>query len=148
MACNQWKDLMMGYLDNELDDRQKHLFEDHLKDCPQCTGELDEFRKLKAITDDITLVEPEDKLWQEYWGCVYNRIERKTGWILLSLGGIILVIYGGFRVIEKVISNPDIELTLKVGLLALVMALAILFVSVLRERLYFWKKDRYKNIRR
>jgi len=26
--------------------------------------------------------------------------------------------------------------------------LAILFVSVLRERLYFWGRDRYKDVRR
>jgi hypothetical protein len=148
MACNQWKDLMMGYLDNELDDRQHRQFQEHLKTCTDCAGELDEFMKLKAITDDVTLNEPQDRLWQEYWVSLYNRLERGTGWILLSLAGILLIIYGGFKAIEAVIKNPDIELTLKFGLLALLAALAILFVSVLRERLYFWRKDRYKDVRR
>ena len=148
MACNQWKDLMMGYLDNELDDRQHRQFQEHLKTCTECAGELDEFLKLKAITDEVTLNEPQDRLWQEYWKCLYNRLERGTGWILLSLAGILLIIYGGFKAIEAVIKNPDVELTLKLGLLALLAALAILFVSVLRERLYFWRKDRYKDVRR
>jgi hypothetical protein len=37
---------------------------------------------------------------------------------------------------------------LKAGLLALIAGMAVLFVSVLRERLYFWKKDRYRDVRR
>ncbi len=148
MTCHDWKDMMMGYLDNELDDEQKRRFEEHLKGCPECAGELKEFQKLKAITDEVTLVEPEDKIWHEYWSSIYNRIERGLGWILLSVAGIILVIYGGFRAIEEIVSDPDIELVLKVGLLVLLAGLAILFVSVLRERIFFWTSDRYKNVRR
>jgi hypothetical protein len=37
---------------------------------------------------------------------------------------------------------------LKAGLLALILGLAVLFVSVLRERVYLWSKDRYRNVRR
>jgi predicted anti-sigma-YlaC factor YlaD len=148
MTCHDWKDLMMGYLDNELNDEQKHQFEEHLKSCCECAGELKEFRKLKEVTDEVTLAEPEDRIWQEYWDCIYNRIERGLGWILFSIAGIVLIIYGGFRLIEKIIKNPDVELIFKVGLLILLVGLAILFVSVLRERCFFWRRDRYKNVRR
>jgi len=138
----------MGYLDNELSDEQRQRFEEHLAGCGECAGELEEFKKLKAITDEVTLVEPEDRMWQEYWGGIYNRIERGVGWIIFSIAGILLVIYCGFKAIEKMIKNPDVEMILKLGLLALIAGTAILFVSVLRERLYFWKKDRYKDVRR
>jgi predicted anti-sigma-YlaC factor YlaD len=148
MTCHDWKDMMMGYLDNELSDEQKRQFEEHLTGCPECTEELKEFRKLKAITDEVTLVEPEDKLWQDYWGGVYNRIERGVGWIALSLAVIILLIFGGFKVIETIIKDSQIECTFKIGLVLLIIGLAVLLVSVLRERLYFWKKDRYKDVRR
>jgi hypothetical protein len=37
---------------------------------------------------------------------------------------------------------------MKVGLLALIGGLAILLVSVARERVYFWSRDRYKDVRR
>jgi predicted anti-sigma-YlaC factor YlaD len=148
MTCHDWKDMMMGYLDNELDDEQKRRFEEHLKGCSECAGELKEFQKLKEITDQVTLVEPEDKIWQQYWSSIYNRIERGLGWILLSIAGIILIIYGGFRAIEEIIKDPNVELVLKVGLLVLLAGLAILFVSVLRERIFFWTSDRYKDVRR
>ena len=148
MTCHEWKDMMMGYLDNELNDEQKRRFEEHLKGCPECTEELKEFRKLKAITDEVTLVEPEDKLWQDYWGGIYNRIERSLGWIIFSIAAMLLIIYGGFRVIEEILKDPTVELIFKVGLLVFIVGLAILFVSVLRERIFFWKRDRYKDVRR
>ena len=148
MTCHDYKDLMMGYLDNELSDEQRRQFEEHLAGCSECKDELEEVRKLKAITDEVTLVEPEDRIWQDYWDGIYNRIERSVGWIVFSVAAILLTIYGGFKLIEEMIKDPDIETILKVGLLALIAGLAILFVSVLRERLYFWQRDRYKNVRR
>ena len=148
MTCHNWKDMMMGYLDNELDEEQKKKFEEHIKRCPECTKELKSFKDLKAITDEVTLAEPEDKLWQDYWNGVYNRIERGIGWIFSSIAAIILFIFCGFKLIENVIENPQVEFVFKLGLVLLIIGLAILLVSVLRERLYFWKKDRYKDVRR
>ncbi len=148
MTCHDYKDLMMGYLDNELSDEQKRQFEEHLTGCSECKDELEEFRKLKAITDEVTLVEPEDRIWQDYWNGIYNRIERSVGWIVFSVAAILLTIYGGFKLIEEIIKDATIGMLLKAGLLALIVGLAILFVSVLRERLYFWQRDRYKDVRR
>jgi predicted anti-sigma-YlaC factor YlaD len=148
MTCHDYKDLMMGYLDNELSEEQKKRFEEHLAGCPECAGELKEFQKLKAITDEVTLVEPEDQVWQDYWTGIYNRIERDVGWIIFSVSAILLSIYGGFKLIEEIITDATTGMLLKIGLIALIVGLAILFVSVLRERIYFWSKDRYRNIRR
>ena len=148
MTCHDYKDLMMGYLDGELSPEQRSRFEKHLAGCPECAGELEQFRKLKAITDEVNLVEPEDRIWQDYWGVVYNRIERGLGWIIFSVAGIMLVIYGGLKTIEQIVKDPSVEMVCKVALIALVVGLAILFVSVLRERLFFWKRDRYRDVRR
>ena len=148
MTCHDYKDLMMGYLDNELSNEQRRQFEEHLTGCSECKAELKEFRKLKAITDEVTLVEPEDKIWQDYWSGVYNRIERSVGWIVFSVAAILLAIYGGFKLIEEIITDSSVGILLKAGLLVLIVGLAILLVSVSRERLHIWQKDRYRNVRR
>ena len=148
MTCHNYKDLLMGYLDDELSDEQRNRFEKHLAGCPECAAELEEFRKLKAITDEVTLVEPEDRIWQDYWNGIYNRIERSVGWVIFSVAAILLVIYGGFKLIEEIVTDSTLGMLLKLGLLALIVGLAILFVSVFRERMYFWSKDRYRNVRR
>ena len=148
MGCQDYKELMMGYLDDELDAQQKQAFEEHISACRNCKEELEEFRHLKRITDEVTLAEPEERVWEQYWGNVYNRIERGVGWIIFSIASIILIIYGGFKAIEAILMDPAVEIILKVGLLALIAGLAILLVSIMRERLYFRKKDRYKDVRR
>jgi predicted anti-sigma-YlaC factor YlaD len=148
MTCQDYKEIIMGYLDNELESDQSKDLEKHLAGCPQCSKELQELRKLKEITERVTFVEPEDRLWQEYWGSIYNRVERGIGWIVFSVAGILLVIYGGFKAIEELIKDPSVGLMLKAALLALIAGMAVLFVSVLRERVYFWKKDRYRDVRR
>lgn len=148
MTCQDHKDLMMAYLDNELNEEQKRAFEEHLASCADCTRDLAEFRKLKAMTDCVAFVEPEDRVWDQYWGNVYNRVERGIGWILFSVAAIALLIYGGFEAIESIIVDPTLGILLKIGLLALLGGGVILFVSVLRERVYFWSRDRYRDVRR
>ncbi|MHC4233408.1 MAG: anti-sigma factor family protein, partial [Planctomycetota bacterium] len=136
MTCPDYKGLMMGYLDNELDEHQKKMFTEHLDQCPDCKKELAEFTELKQLADEVALTEPTDELWQQYWKNIYNRFERTLGWILMSVAAIILLVYGGFRLIEEIIQDPTVDIVLKVGLVALIGGVAILFVSVLRERLY------------
>jgi len=75
MTCQDHKDLMMAYLDEELNEAQRRTFEGHLASCPECTRDLAHFRRLKALTDSVAFVEPEDRVWQQYWSNVYNRVE-------------------------------------------------------------------------
>ncbi|MFH1371198.1 MAG: zf-HC2 domain-containing protein [Planctomycetota bacterium] len=148
MNCQDYKDLMMAYLDEELDAEQQKMLEQHLASCDKCSAELNEFKELKQLTDNVKLVEPEDRIWNQYWGNIYNRMERGAGWILFSISAVILLIYAGFKAIEAVVEDAGVETWLKVALLALIAGLAILLVSIARERLYFFKKDRYKDVRR
>jgi len=148
MTCQDHKDLMMAYLDDELGDEQKRAFEAHLASCSDCAKDMEEFKKLKQMTDCVALTEPEERIWDEYWNSLYNRIERGAGWILFSVAAIALLIYGGFELVESIIEDRTIGVLAKVGVLALIGGLAILFVSVLRERIYFWGRDRYKDVRR
>lgn len=148
MSCDRYKEMLMGYLDGELSAGERREIEKHLNECTECSEELGQFRKLKEITDDISLNEPEDRIFEQYWSCIYNRIERRLGWILLSVSGTILVIYLGFMAIEAIVEDKTISIVLKVGLLMFYASLVILFFSVLREKLHFRKKDRYKDVRR
>jgi anti-sigma factor RsiW len=148
MTCREYKDLMMAYVDDEMDERQRRAFEEHVAACPGCAEELAQFQQLKTLTDSAALAEPEDRVWQQYWDSVYNRIERGLGWMISSIAAVLLLAYLGWTAIETIITNPAVGLFLKVSLLALTAGVAILFVSVLRERLFFWKRERYKDVRR
>jgi len=148
MSCDAYKDLMMAYMDGELSTEHKQRLQDHVAGCDACRDELAELTELKKIADEIRLVEPEDRMWEQYWSSVYNRGERNVGWIVVSVAAIVLLAIGGYTAIDELIEDASIGLFTKVALFALIGGLAILFVSVVRERLFFHKKDRYKDVRR
>jgi hypothetical protein len=87
-------------------------------------------------------------VWEIYWTSVYNRLERRIGWILLSLGVMILLFFGGYKAIEGIIQDPTTPLILKVGILVLLGGLVVLLVSIIRERIFVRKRERYKEVKK
>jgi len=148
MSCDIFKPLLMGYLDEELTALENSRVEQHLQDCQECTTDLTEFRKLKEFTRNMRVAMPDDRYWEEYWSNVYNRLERRTGWILISLGSIILGAYILWRIIDEALFDLKLPLLVRMGLLALVAGLCTLIVSVIRERFFLLKRDKYERIKR
>jgi hypothetical protein len=145
MKCEEYKVWITGYVDHELPDEQRQQLEEHLRDCQTCQREL---RETVAIKENLTMIkfkEPSDADLQRYWSSVYNRLERGVGWVLFSLGAIIALCYGGIRLVEQVIVDPNIAVVAKVGIIALIVGGAVLIVSVLRERLTVRKTDKYSR---
>ncbi len=147
MKCEEAEPLMMALLDGEIEEAQRRLLERHLQSCYACAKELEEFRQLKELTEGVTLMEPEARLWQEYWSRVYNRIERALGAVLLAVSASALLIFAGFKAVEGLIKDPSLALSLKVAILAAIAGFVLLLVSVVRERWYFWRRDRYRFVR-
>ena len=148
MSCDTFKPLLMGYLDEELTALEAVRVEQHLEECHDCTAELDDFRKLKEVTRNMRVVMPDDKYWDEYWSNIYNRLERRVGWILLSLGSIILSAYGLYWVIAEVFLDKNVHPVIRIGVLTLIVGFCTLLVSVLRERFFLSKSDKYERIKR
>jgi len=143
MEHEYYKKLLMGLLDGELSSEEKRALELHLSKCPECNHELQEFRKMKEVMQTMKYKEPPDEVWERYWTSIYNRLERGLGWILLSIGAIILLFYGGFKLVEDLVKDPTIAIIAKVGILAALAGVAILLVSVIRERVFTYKTDKY-----
>jgi predicted anti-sigma-YlaC factor YlaD len=143
MSCDEFNRLASGYLDGELSEDQRRAFEAHLDACDRCRRDLADLRNLAEDLDMMQFKEPGDEELARYWSGVYNRMERGVGWILLSVGAILTLCYGAFKVIESLIRDPTVSVLLKVGVCALIAGVVVLFVSLLRERLVVHKVDRY-----
>lgn len=148
MAEDLFKSLLMGYLDSELTELEVLRIEEHLKECADCAAELEEFRRLKEVTHNMRVLMPDEKYWEDYWSHVYNRLERKIGWILTSLGAILLSSYGLYDLVEQLLIRTGIPLIVRIGVLALVVGFCTLLISVLRERIFLAKMDKYERIKR
>ena len=144
MSCDKFQPLMMEYLDGELDQEARKLVDQHLAGCRSCRREWDSLKKLKNITSSMQLAQPEEEIM--YWDQVYNRIERGLGWIFVSIGAIILLAYGAFHFVRDFLQDSQEPLVIKIGVTSAILGAIILFISVLRERLFIRKTDKYKEI--
>jgi len=148
MPEDTFKPLLMGYLDSELTELEIQRIERHLLECTDCSRELEEFRKLKEVTQDMRVVTPDARSWEEYWSHVYNRLERKIGWILISIGTIMVASYGIYSLVALFLLRSDIPLVVRIGIVAIVIGFSALLISVLRERIFLSRVDKYERIKR
>ena len=145
MSCENFQYLITGYLDDELSAEQRQSLDAHLADCPPCRQELAELKELKEGLAMMKFKEPGDAELERYWRGIYNRLERGIGWTLFSIGAIALLCFGAFKLVEEMITDPTVQWIVKIGVLALLAGVVVLFVSLLRERLMLRKTDKYSK---
>ena len=145
MSCQDHRQLLTGHIDGELSPQQDRRLKSHLDGCEACRRELEELAQIKEQLTMIKFEEPSDAELERYWSGIYNRLERGAGWILFSLGTIIVLCYGGFKLVEEIVRDPGISLLLKIGVVALIFGSVVLFVSLFRERLTLKKTDKYSR---
>lgn len=145
---NRFRLLLTAALDGELSLEDEREFKSFLSAAPGCQREWDEYKRLKEVTMQIKFTHPPAEVWDRYWLNVYNRIERGLGWILTSIGSMIVLFYGAYKAVESILADPQLEWFVKVGILAVLGGLVVLLVSVAREKLLIRKADKYKEIQR
>lgn len=140
------KELISSYHDGELDREERKEVEEHLAKCEECRRAYEELSRFEEVMGKMQLKKPQKEMWEVYWNTVYNRLERRVGWILLSIGGMILLFFGGYKAIEGIIQDPSTPVLLKVGILTVLGGVVVLLVSLLREQVFVHKRERYKEV--
>lgn len=142
---DRFRQLMTGELDGELSAEERTEFERLLAGSPERRNEWNELQRLKGITMKLRFFEPPPEVWGRYWISVYNRLERRVAWILVSLGAMIVLGFAGYHLVEALVAESHTPWWLKAGALALMAGGVILFVSVLREKRFTRKTDIYQK---
>ena len=138
--------LMMADVDREISGEGRRELESALKGNPDLLEELETFHRLKEVTDTMTLLKPPQETWDTYWEHVYRRLERGVGWVLVSLGAITAGTWALWNAVSELIRDTTMPASVRWSLLALIAGFVILFVSVVRERLFMQKHDPYKDV--
>ncbi len=58
MNCDEVRNLIFSYIDNEADEDEKLLIEEHIENCDECKKELEEYRKIIKALNDLPDEEP------------------------------------------------------------------------------------------
>ena len=145
---NRFKELLMKAVDGLLDAEGQTEFNAFINNYEECKKEWQEFSRLRKATSSMRLREPRKEIWDMYWLNVYNRIERGLAWLLTTIGAVLIAGYGAYEFLLKFIPDPSVPLLIKIGVFFLGGGLIALAISVLREKLFIYKSDPYKEIQR
>ena len=142
------RQLMMARLDHELEPGEDHELDRLLADDAELRTEWEKLRRVREVTETMKFRTPPDEVWDTYWTGVYNRFERGIGWLLISVGAILLLSFAGWELLRELFQGTDVPRSVRFGVLALLVGLVVLGVSVVREKLLAHRNDPYKEIQR
>ena len=140
--------LMMAALDDELARGEREELDRLLADDPGLRSEWDRLHEVKEVTNVMSLRRPPEETWEQYFGSVYNRMERGFAWILLSMGTIVLTGWALWVGLEELWGTTELPMYVKIAIFATLLGLTVLLLSVIREKLFVRRTDPYKEIQR
>lgn len=143
-ACAKVDESLSGYLDGELTQKDRQRVDRHIEGCARCTGRLRELESLSASVGKLRVDASQDdqRQWRKVMDKAFERTASGIGWLLVV--GAVFVL-GGYAGYEFLLA--DMEPTfVKWAVGALYLGLAVLLLSVLRQRLRARKTDKYKDV--
>ena len=137
-------ELLSGYLDGELTQRDRQRVDLHLANCARYRARLRELSTLRASVGRLRLdMDPKDREgWRKVMDNAFERTASGIGWVLVVGAVFVLVGYAGYEFLLADVEPPMVKWA--VG--ALYLGLAVLLLSVLRQRLKARKTDKYKDV--
>jgi len=138
--------LMMALVDGEFTTEEKIELDTLINRFPDLQKEYKEFLILKEVTQTMKLKEPDQEIWLTYWQSIYNRIERNFAWLLFGIGAAVLLTYGLYALIINIWEATEFPLLIKFGIYVVMLGMVLLFISIIREKLFLWRNERYKEV--
>ena len=140
--------LIEKYFESELSVEEKSELEKLLRDNPKLSEEFEEQKRIKEVLTKMKLKNPSRDVWDGYWLGIYNRIERGFAWILISIGAIIFFAYASIEAVNSFIKDTQVPQIVKIGIGILVFGILVLLLSLIREKFFVTKRDKYKEVQR
>ncbi|MFQ5804994.1 MAG: anti-sigma factor family protein [Phycisphaerae bacterium] len=140
--CNLIRETLSAYLDGELTQQESQKVAVHLRDCQACREIYEDFRRMREDIKRLEFPQPSEEQWRTIMGGFAFKTTRGVGWLLWIGGAVVLLAYGLYELIR----DPSIHAAERVGVLALILGLVLLFLTVLIERVSALQTDKYKDV--
>lgn len=138
--------LLIKALDGELSGEEQRAFTRLLETNQSLQDEWQALKNDKEVTMTMKFKEPSGETWDRYWAGVYARMERGLAWLLISIGGALVLGVALYQAFLEFMNDTATPFYLKIALGVLALGCAILVVSVVREKWSLWKTDKYKGV--
>jgi anti-sigma factor RsiW len=137
--------LMMKMVDGIASPEEERAMAEAIRGDERWGAELRAFRKIREVTEAMRLEDLPDGRWDGYWEDIYRRTERALGWILLSVGLMAALGYAAWAALSGFFADSAVSGILKIGVSLALSGGIILLVSIVRERLFARKHERYER---
>lgn len=121
MNCNEFKAMLDGFIDGELDGDRQLIFMDHAANCPDCARELEAAKTLRELMADMREAPVPLKAqaaWREAVRAEGRRRAGKRLWKYACMAAALVLVLGGvFMLAEKKPENVIRE-TAALGVIA------------------------------
>lgn len=135
--------LLTGYLDQVLTQEQEQRVRLHLEDCAECRALVDDLAAMRETTMTTQFEVPTDDQWSEKPRGGISGVAFGLGWLVLILW---LVGISGF-VLGQLWSGPE-SLIAKLLNFSVISGFALIFLSVLIDRIRAARTDRYREVKK
>jgi anti-sigma factor RsiW len=135
--------LISGFLDGELTQADDQRVRVHLEACAHCSSLLDELRNMREVAMTTRFETPTDDQWNEAPTGGVSSAARGFGWIM---GVVWIVALTGFGLWHAA-TGPE-SLPEKLFVFGGISAVALLFLSVLIDRVRKAQTDRYREVQK
>jgi hypothetical protein len=137
--------LMMKVVDGVASPEEEASLAEAIKGTERYEAELRAFKKIKEVTANMQFKELPDSYWTGYWKDVYSRTERALAWVLMSIGLMVILGFSAYMGLSQLYSDPKVSVVIKFGVSFAVVGGIIMIVSIVRERLFARKHERYEK---
>jgi anti-sigma factor RsiW len=135
------EELLSGYLDGELTQAEEQRVRLHLEDHPEAEALLEEMKRMRHATLSTAFKLPDDRQWDERPRGTVSLLARGAGWLLTLVWLAAVVAFG----LWQLATSPE-SLVVKLLAFGALAGLALLFLSVLLDRLRDLPGDRYRRV--
>ena len=140
--------LQEKYFDDMLTTEEKIEFDNLLKTNAELKTEFEEQKRIKEVLSKMRMKNPSKEVWDSYWLGIYNQIERGIAWVVISIGALIFFGYASYEAVNAFINDTQAPPLAKLGITLLIFGALILIFSLIREKIFTSKKDKYKEVQR
>jgi len=144
MECTRYQTDGMRLIDNELSPHERIEYQTHVRECATCRRELEALGRVVKLAGETRLRVSDDAFWKGYWEDVYRRTERRLGFLLVSGGAVLLLLYLLYRALR----SSQLWTYEGISIAVILLGLIVLFISVARERYHEHKHDPYREVER
>jgi len=133
---------LSAYLDDELTQQEAQKVQAALRRSPELQRNLEDLRRLREEVRQLDFPQPTENEWRKVMSGVTFKATRGLGWLLWVGAAVVLIGYGLYEFAD----DPSVALIERLGVFVMLAGVALVFLTVLWERIKAYKHDKYKDI--